>query len=528
MAIRYTVFLSAVLSAAAAAGETPAMDAPLELVIDHHINAALREAEIEPAPVASGTTLIRRLTLDLAGRIPAVLEIEQFLQSDASDKRSLLVDRLMHSEEFVDQMSDRFNWFITQGEGQVAEYLKTAFRDDYGWDRVFRDIVLADLRGEAAEDATEFLKHRVDDADRLTNDVSVTFFGVNISCAKCHDHFLAPDWTQGHYYGMKSFFSRTFKNGDFVAERDYGSVKFTTTGGEERQAQPMFLTSKIVELGEANLSDDERKEAERVFETCKKENEPPPPPQHSLREALVDVALDEGENHFFARAIVNRLWHQFFGTGLVMPLDQMHSDNPPTHPELLDRLAEDLVEHGYDLRRLVRGIVMSDAYARSSFWDGDRRPYPETFAVAMPRPLTPMQLARSLSLATADPKPFACLDGESVYARIAETAAPRNRETFEQPREDFQVSASESLWFTNSEQFSKDYLQGGLVNRLVEVAEPRAQIETAVWNILSRSATDEETELLQSYIEDRADRPEEACRQIVWALLASSEFRFNH
>ena len=117
----------------------------------------------------------------------------------------------------------------------------------------------------------------------------------------------------------------------------------------------------------------------------------------------MEVALQPGERDFFAKAIVNRIWYRLFGQGLVMPLDQMHSANPPSHPELLDWLARDTAMHGYDLRRLIRGLVLSSAYARDSRWDGEEAPRPSLFAVALVRPLTPMQLASSLRLATVDP-----------------------------------------------------------------------------------------------------------------------------
>ena len=110
-----------------------------------------------------------------------------------------------------------------------------------------------------------------------------------------------------------------------------------------------------------------------------------------------------GERDFFARAIVNRVWYRLFGQGLVMPLDQMHSANPPSQPELLDWLARDTAAHGYDLRRLIRGLVLSDAYARDSRWDRGEPPRPRSSRSLSVRPLTPAQLANSLRLATAAP-----------------------------------------------------------------------------------------------------------------------------
>src|SRR4029077_18069985 len=110
------------------------------------------------------------------------------------------------------------------------------------------------------------------------------------------------------------------------------------------------------------------------LQRAQKEKVPPPPPKFSARAKLVALALQPGERDYFSRAIVNRIWHRLFGRGLVMPLDQMHSANPPSHPELLQWLARDVVSHQYDLRRLIRGLVLSRAYARGSRWEDDDPP----------------------------------------------------------------------------------------------------------------------------------------------------------
>src|SRR5262249_16828678 len=129
-----------------------------------------------------------------------------------------------------------------------------------------------------------------------------------------------------------------------------------------------------------------KKETEQLKEWAQKKIAPPPP-KFSRRAKLLEVALKEGENRFIARAIVNRLWYRLLGQGLVMPVDQMHTENPPSHPELLEWLARDQIEHGYDLTRLVRGIVLSQAYSRSSQWEKGPRPEAKLFAVANVRPL---------------------------------------------------------------------------------------------------------------------------------------------
>ncbi len=369
----------------------------------------------------------------------------------------------------------------------------------------------------------------------MAGDVSVLFFGVNISCAKCHDHPLVEDWKQDHFYGMRSFFSRTFDNGGFLAERGYGVDKFRSTAGEEKIARMMFLTGAVVDEPESKEpSDEEKKQQKQQLEELKKQKKAPPRPEFSRREQLIDVALRSGQDHYFARAMTNRIWLRLFGYGLVMPADQMHSANPPSHPELLDWLARDFSEHGYDLRRLMRGLVSSRAYARSSLWPSGERPRADLFAVASVRPLTPQQYAASLRLSTTDSHALPSLDKPAELEKQLESIDSSARGfagELEMPSDDFQVGVSEALLFANSDRVLKEFLQEGngrLITRMLQQEDPRQRVDTAIWTIFTRPPEPEELDLLAGYLSRREDRAVEACQQLVWALLASSEARFNY
>jgi Protein of unknown function (DUF1549)/Protein of unknown function (DUF1553) len=385
---------------------------PVEEVIDHYINARLKEENITPAPAAPAAELIRRLTLDLDGRIPTVAETDRYLADVDPQKKTPLVDRLLGSGCFLRHQAQEFTALLQTDDGPkkgakkspLQDYLLRSFTENRPWDRIFRDVLLPNDDSAETKGASEFIKTRVKDLNRLTIDVSTIFFGVNVSCAQCHDHPHVLDWTQDHFYGMKSFFARTFDSGGIVAEYDAGVVKYIPNKGKEKVAPAMFLTGKTLELPNQREPDkeDKKKALDRV-NAAKKAKTWPAAPEVSARAKLVETALEPGQREFFARAIVNRLLHRYYGRGLVMPLDQMHSANPPSHPELLAWLSRDLTTHGYDLRRLIRGLVLSGTYARSSRWDGPDPPRASLFAVAVVRPLTPMQLATSLLLATADP-----------------------------------------------------------------------------------------------------------------------------
>lgn len=514
----------------------PPADRPIAEVVDAEIDEGLRAASVESAPQADDATVVRRLTLDLAGRIPTAAEARAYVEATDPGKRVRLTDRLLASPGFVRHQVAEFDALLMAGtQGSLRDYLAAAFAENRSWDRIFRDLMAPDEADKAKKPAAAFLKARVKDLDRLTTDVSATFFGVNISCARCHDHPLVRDWKQDHFYGMKAFLNRTFENGDFLAERGYGSVSFQTTAGVERPAPMMFLTGKRVTSPEtpAPTKDEQKAEKERL-DRCKKEKVPPPAPAFSARARLVEVALEPGERDFFARSVVNRVWHRLFGRGLVMPLDQMHAANPASHPALLSWLARDTADHGYDLRRLTRGLVLTRAYARASRRDGSDAPRASLFAVAPVRPLTPTQLASSLRLATAAPTALPADLKPDEFERRVESLEANGRwllSSFKGQAGDAQIGVSEGLLFSNGSQAARELLADSpdrLVGRLKAITNRAEWVDTAVRNVLSRPPDDDDLRALSAYLDQRSDRPDDACRQVVWALLTCAEFRFNH
>jgi hypothetical protein len=529
--------VAAVLLAAvpARADELLPATTAIEQAVDHYLDGRLTEAGVTPAPQADDVTLCRRLSLDLVGRIPTLAESKAYAEATDPAKRLHLVERLMASPGFVRHQADEFDAFLMTGtRGSIREYLTKAFADNRPWDRIFREVLLPDAKDPIQKAAIPFLRLRLMDPDKLTGEVSVVFFGVNISCARCHDHPLVADWKQDHFFGMKSFFNRTFEKGGAVGERENGVVKFKTVAGKERTARMMFLTGVVVDDPAASVEGPApAPKPKKGKDTTKSDPKPPTPPKFSARAKLVEMALRPGQNDFFAKSVVNRVWYRLFGHGLVMPLDQMHSANPPSHPELLQWLARDLAEHGYDLRRLVRGLVLSRAYARSSRWDHGDTPSPQLFAVARLRALTPMQLAASLRLATTDPMRLATLKPEDFERQIEglESSARGFAGLLEQPREDFQIGVGEALLFSNSDRVQKEFLADGgdrLLGRLKQTKSADEAIDLAVRTVLCRPPSPEEKKVLADFVGRRSDRVADAYRQLVWALLTSAEFRFNY
>lgn len=509
---------------------------PIETVIDRHVDARLKTEQVAPAPQTDDFTLVRRLTLDLVGRIPTTQESDAFVQSKETDKRAKLVDRLMASPGYARYQGYLFEVMLNDGRasGGLRDYLTKSVAANKPWDVMFRELMLPDDADAAKKGASEFLKPKLSDADKLTNDVSVAFFGVNVSCAQCHDHPNVKDWTQDHFYGMKSFLARTYDASGQIAERPSGLVKFKPTKGPERQAKLMFLTGATINSDTVReLNKDEQKKQKEMEEQAKKDKKAPPSPEFSARAKLVDLALQPKEAEFFSKSIVNRLWHRFFGVGLVSPLDQMHSANRPSHPELLKELAADIAANKYDLKRLVRGMVMSQAYSRSSKYSSESHPDTSLFAVAQLRALTPIQLATSLKIASTDPKSFDGVKPDELEKKLEqmESSARGFAGSIAQPTDNFQIGVSEALLFSNSDRMLKEFLTDGngtLLGRVKTEKDADAAHKLLVRTTLARPAADAELKAFEQYAARRADRPTEANKQMLWALMTCPEFRFNH
>ncbi len=523
----------------------PPPETPIEKVIDQFVRQRLEKESVVPAGSVDDLNLLRRTMLDLAGRIPTTAEAQAFAANDSTTKRVELVDRLLASPDFVWHQRNEFDRMllpIRPNDGDFRKYLLWAVRENRSWEAMFRDMLLGDEADENRKGALVFLKTRARDLDDLTNDTAILFFGVNVTCAKCHDHPLTPDWKQHHYFGMASFFSRTYvTKKNLLAERPFGEVKFKSkrkddTKGEQT-AKFQFLTGAVMDEPVVERSADEVKAIEELIKASMQKDDAPPPekPTFSPREKLVEVALRAEDNRFFARNAVNRVWQRLLGRGLVHPVDQLHSANPASHPELMDWLVRDTVAHGYDLKRLMRGIVLSQAYARSSEWtSGSEPPDASLLAVAKDKPLTPRQYALSLLIAAGNPTQWPSTDQVEAWAtrrEQLENGANGWAGNFEMPTEHFQVAVDEALLFSNSKRIEDEFLRDSgdrLIGQLKGLSDEAALFDTLFWAVCSRPPTADERTALAGYLKQReSDRPA-ALRQIVWALLTGPELRVNY
>jgi hypothetical protein len=539
-------------------------------VIDRLIQAKWTKGKVQPAALADDAEFVRRIYLDLIGRIPCKDELQPFLGDKAADKRMKLIDRLIASGEFAQHWRENLNVLLMGGPAfggnpEWRAWLLGSLVQNKKWDELARTILRAGPDRPEEAGASVFLVSRMSQGesgvDLVTRDVSRLFFGVDIQCARCHKHPEVDQWTQESYWGMAAYFNRSYplavKGKTYLAEKATGEMTFTPKGGKPpRTVAPTFLTGeKLVEPAPPASPPSKPAPAPKPPAPMKPAVAledpalflvPPeaaavktrvPVPRLSRRARLVDMAVNS-RNRYFKQAIVNYLWGQMFGRGLVEPLDQMHDANPASHPELLTFLADDFVAHQYDLRYLIRAIANSQTYQRSSRYPVDRPLPPEnTYAVAMVRPLSLHQLANSLMVAAGYYDSFkAGLDAKTrsdpgavrqrweAQSLGTLTSLVKNLDTGAEP---FQPGIREALFQANSAEFAGFIARGGLATRLAAMKDEAALVRDVYLCTLSRSNTKEEDDRLRGYLKARSDR-RAACEQVVWALVTSSEFRFNH
>lgn len=514
------VMLPAV-AAVAARAEAPGPDRPVAEAIDSLVDAKLAKAGVTPAPPADDATIARRLWLDLAGRIPTAGEAREYVASSDPQKQRLLIERLLASPWFTRHLATELNTLLRGIDGSgpdLRKYLLAAIAEKRPWNRMFRELLGTAVDPLGPE---QFIVKRINDKDQLARDVSSMFFGINIACCQCHTHPDIDTLTQDYFFGMKAFFSRTYEFHGRVAEKRFGQgdITYKNADGEDRTVALLFLSGTALSLPDPGVPDlnkamaEESKAIEALRGTFAKDKAYPPAPPFSPLGQLLGLVEQPENRLMMAKSLVNRTWFRLMGHGLVMRVDQMHEYNPGSHPELLDWLAQDLVAHDWDLRRLIGGIAASRAYSRSSAWSGGTPPPEELFAVAQPRALTPMQFGMSVFM-LGDPA-FDTADGDLV--KRIEALEARATQTFgtllDQPHLDgFQINVREPLWLSN---FAHHGIATGaaLVPALVKLPDTRERIEAATWTVLGRPPTEQEAAVLGEYLAGRVTvSPEDKAR----------------
>lgn len=522
-----------VIAAAQSTGAAPDSDPVLQ--VNRLVEAAWKEKGVTPAPACDDRAFVRRVYLDLVGRIPTAAEADAFAADTAATKRAALVDRLLASPEYARHMRDVFDVVFMgrpkperrrRGAPETVNfrnewlaYLEASFAKNRPWDALLRDVLTARPDSPENRGAVWFLYARKEKYQEIAEAISPAVFGLQVQCAQCHDHPLAPEIKQAHYWGLVAFFNRgKNKNtgqGPHVAETAVGGfTNFATLTGESHPAELTFLgIDKIPEPRPAEGVKEQ--DSPELYQPAPAGSEAPPVPKFSRRAQFVERVVRG--NPLVARAAVNRFWALLMGRGLVHPVDKMDSQHPASIPALLDWLAADFEKSGFDTRRLVRTLVLSRPYAL----DSHPVPHagPELFAYGLEKPLTAEMLYRSLLVAGGRP--------EAEVPELRESLVRLFPDVF--PEESL-TTLPQTLFLTNNpmvQELTKPQ-SSGTMGRLLAIPDPAARVREAFKVAFNREPDAEELKRATAYLAARADRPEQATAQLWWALLTSAEFRLNH
>lgn len=329
--------------------------APRHNYIDDGILKHLEALHIPPSPSATDDEFIRRAYLDALGVLPTPAEVEEFGGDSSSDKRSRLIDALMKRPEFMDYWAYKWSDLLLVSSNRLSneemwsyyDWIRDSVANNKPWDKLVYQIVTA--TGSTVENgaADYWVIHR-DPLDASEN-MAQAFLGVNITCAHCHNHPLAQ-WTQKDYYGMANLFAR-------VRLKTFANAGFRAGVG------PIFNDVTVYSAPSGEFTDD------RFMMVL-----PPKPlesqalPMETPGDTRVFFAqwLTSPKNPYFARNIVNRIWRNFMGRGLVEPVDDLRNTNPATNDEVLDALVKDFVARHFDIDYMIRTIMQSATYQASS------------------------------------------------------------------------------------------------------------------------------------------------------------------
>ena len=543
---RLTCFFSIatiLLLVSTARGQTPLRD-----VIDQHVQAKWKENGVTSAPPADDATFLRRIYLDLCGTIPTAEEAKNFLDDNDPQKRAKLIDRLLEDPRYAQHQADVWDMiyfgrnppgYKTNERQGFQDWLREQFAKNTPYDDIAQAILKAE--GDSVDNGAPmfFVQYKGQPED-ATEKITQTFLGVQLQCARCHDHPF-ESWTQEDFYATAAFFARLDvvdvgkkKNQTAwaIGEKNVGEVNFTGPVTEDEPGKKGVPVSPRFLQGAAL---DEPAAAEDTKEERFKSGQMPPLPKFSRKNAFAEwVTADD--NPYFARAIANRVWAQFMGRGMVHPVDDMSAANDPSHPKLLDEIEKQLIDHNFDLRWYIRELVSSQTYQLSSFGDVTQE-RPRWFERARTRPLTAEELVESWRTATS----YAAVDSKlnerlEKGERFYPLTSGFHLAAFGKPTDgtgDFLGGIHEQLYMSNggiSKLFSSQ--EGGLLHDLADANQESTweeRIETMYLSILSRRPTEDESQKFVEFFEAADEnRPHDAVKDAMWVLMTCSEFRFNH
>ena len=524
-----------------AEGPTPPVNDPAVLgaLIDHYIGDGYAARKATAAGPADDAEFLRRVTLDLAGRIPRNSEVRKFLDDKSPDKRARVVEDLLRSGQYVTHMTHVWrSLLLPQNNNQQAQvlapametWLRKRFADNTPYDRMVRDLLTTDVvqgnamrqsvgaAGPAAADLNGQAFYQANELkpENLAAATSRLFLGVKLECAQCHNHPFAK-WTRKQFWEYAAFFSGI---------------------GPQMQAgqPPLDDDGAVVPASDAAHRHDIKMPNDKVVQARFLDGKQPVwKDDVPTRVALADW-MTSPDNPYFARAAVNRIWAHLFGIGIVDPPDDLREDNPPSHPELLDALAQAFVANHYDIKYLIRAITSSKTYQLTSAKEGPADD-PRLFARMSVKGLTAEQLYDSLAMATGfseeNPQadygpgnPFAGGGPRAEFLARFNNVADKRTET--------QTSILQALSLMNGP-ITADATHTVRSKKLAAIIDApfmdeRQKLDALYLCALSRPMRDDEAERMVKYVKSGGPDGDshKALADVFWVLINSSEFVFNH
>ena len=507
---------------------------PLHKQIDELISAGQKGQEKQRAAIAGDAEFLRRIYLDLAGTLPSPDEVRVFLTDTDKAKREKLIDKLLASPGYARRMSQHFDVVLMERHADKKvprasweDYLKASFTENKPYDAFARELLAADGTDPKTRPAAKFYLDRDFEPNLVTKDIARVFLGRNLQCAQCHDHPLIDAYKQSEYYGILAFLNRTFLFPNpndpkaVLAEKADGEVNFVSVFDKAKKQNTTFPR---VMAGKAFEEPKLEKGKEYKVAPAKDVR---PVPQYSRREKLA-AAMTSADNPYFSRAGANRLWSLMLGRGIVNPVDLDHAANPPSHPELLDLLAKEFAAHKFDVKWLLREIALSETYQRSSELPvGIEEPAADRYLTGLLKPLSAEQLAFASAQATG---PVAKEPAMTTPPANAPGVLPAFRNMFGGHPGLPDSGATTNLDQTLFLKFGgtiRGMIGGGLSARVLKLTDASLQADELFLSVFSRLPTADEKKDVADAIKAAPDRSA-AVQELIWAMLASSEFRFNH
>ncbi|HET6882172.1 MAG TPA: DUF1549 and DUF1553 domain-containing protein, partial [Pirellulales bacterium] len=486
--------------------------------IDELALAKLASLNVPPSPAAGDSEFLRRAFLDTIGVLPTADEVRAFLTDSSPDKRDKVIESLLNRPEFVDYWAYKWSDLLLVNSEKLRPsamwsyytWIRNQVEANTPWDEFARHVVTA--KGSTLENGASnfFVLHQ--DAPDVTETITVAFLGMSVNCARCHNHPLEK-WTNNQYYAMANLFARVKLK---AAPGDGNTIVFAATEGDLIQpltGKPQPPTPLDGEPLAIDSPNDRR--------------------QHLAR------WLTSPDNPYFSRAIANRIWANFFGVGLVEMVDDMRLTNPASNEELLNAAAKFLVDNHFDLKSLMRAILQSKTYQRSSQPSAENMADTRFYSRYYPRRLMAEVLLDAMSQVTGTPTKFGDypigwramqLPDANVNSYFLKTFGRPERVVTCECERTAEPTMVQVLHISNGDSLN-DKLQakGNRLEQLLAAGTPDDKmVEDLYLSALSRLPTDEEKSRLLAVLAESGQDKRQVWEDLYWSVLSSREFLFNH